>query len=243
MATKKAESGKKVLKILRIIKNVLLAVILTIFALILVLTMVSRISGNAPSMFGYSIYRVTSGSMEPSLKVGDVILSKSCGASELKVGDVVTYMGRSEEFKGKLVTHRIVKAPFFDSGGQYIITKGDSNPSNDSPVNLDDVMGVMQTKLGFVSVIYDFFVTPWGLIGIILLIILAFSNEIVILIQSILGFKKDDEDSLEKIIERYQKEQQAALKEKSSTENIEPQKRKINHAESILNSKTLRKKR
>jgi signal peptidase len=219
MAIFKFKPDNKVINILRIIKNVFFAVILTIFALVLVFTMISRISGKAPSIMGYSVYRVTSGSMKPALQVGNVILSKSCGKNELNIGDIVTYMGRSGDFDGKIVTHRIVKAPYYESGAYYIVTKGDNNPSNDSPVLLDDVLGKMQNKLSFISAIYDFFITPWGLIAIILLIIAAFFNEIIIFIKNLIGFKDEDEANLEKIIERYKKEQETEKQQQISENN------------------------
>ncbi len=221
MKIKKPKPDSKILKILILIKNIFFAVILTLFAAILVVTMISRVSGKAPSLMGYSVYRISSGSMEPTLKVGEVILSKSCDPESIAVGDIVTYEGQRGEFKDKIVTHRVERGPYSQSGERYIVTKGDNNPASDSPVNVNDILGKMECKLGAVSALYDFFVTPWGLISIILLIVLAFFNEIIIFVKSLLGFKEDDENSLESIIERYKNEQLAEQEAEEKAQEAE----------------------
>lgn len=198
----------RLLNALRIIKNTFFAVILTLLVAILIVTMLSRVSGKAPSLMGISVYRISSGSMAPTLQVGDVILSRACDPVELKVNDIVTYEGVSGEFEGKTVTHRVVKEPYLDGGDYYIVTRGDNNPADDSPISVDHVLGKMEIKLTVLTALYDFFVTPWGLICIILLIILAFFNEIIIFIKSLLGFKEEKEAALDDIILRYKKQQE-----------------------------------
>ena len=65
----------------------------------------------------------------------------------------------------------------------------------------------MYIIFGILKYLFDFFVTPWGLLAIIALIILAFSNEIVLLVKAIFGIGfHENESSVEEIIERYQKE-------------------------------------
>lgn len=260
MKFKKPNPDSKIINILIGIKNTFFAVILTLFAVVLVFTMVSRVSGKAPSLMGYSVYRISSGSMEPTLKIGEVILSKECDVTSLKVGDIITYEGEAGEFKDKIVTHRVVREPYYESGNYYLVTKGDDNPADDTPISGDQVLGKMECELGFISALYDFFITPWGLISIILLIVLAFFNEIIIFIKSLIGFKEEDENSLEKIIERYKKEQEAeALKAKEAQptpRNLRPTRgqrynakvkppkgRMTNREKSILNTNPRRKRR
>ena len=90
---KKQES--KLRKTLRIIKNVLCWGVLAILVLTVVVFMSSKVNGKAPTFFGYSILRVSTGSMEPELMIGDVILGKSVdNPNDLKVGDIITYQGR-----------------------------------------------------------------------------------------------------------------------------------------------------
>ncbi len=65
---------------------------------------IDRVNGNVPSLFGYQVYVVETGSMIPTLPVGSTILVRQLGEDELpQVGDVVTYNHLSVA-----VTHRIV---------------------------------------------------------------------------------------------------------------------------------------
>ena len=174
----------------------------------MVVTMVARINGKTPSFFGYSVFRVSSGSMSPAYEIGDVIIVKEVDPMTLNVGDVCTYNGTSGEFAGKIVTHRVIKAPFDENGAYYIQTKGDANVIEDPKISVNDVLGKVETKIGFLRVLYNFFITPWGLIAVILLIIAAFFNEIVNFVKAVIGigYKEEKVESVEDIIARYQAE-------------------------------------
>lgn len=203
--TEKTEKKDR-FKVLRIIKNVVLGTLIALLTLVLIMSLISRINGSSPSLFGYSLYRVSSGSMAPELGVGDVILVHSCDGMDVKKDDIVTYVATSGEMSGKLITHRVLKAPYQEGDEHYLITKGDANDYSDDPINVKQIEGKMLTKVGILKYLFDFFVTPWGLLAIIALIILAFSNEIVILVKAIFGIGYQKEESVEEIIERYQKE-------------------------------------
>ena len=75
---------------------------------------------------------------------------------------------------------------------------------------------VMVRKVGFLSKLYSFFFSPWGLIVFIVLLILIFFDEVVNLIR--LTTRKyadgDDEESIGEIIERIQREDAEETKKK-----------------------------
>lgn len=158
--------------------------------------------------------------MEPELEIGDVIVMKSCDGLSVKKGDIVTYESKSGEMAGKLVTHRVVKAPYKEKADYYIVTKGDANIGEDEPIGVSQVKGILVTKISILSFIYNIFVTPVGLLIIIALIIFAFFNEIVILVKAILGIGYEDKpkESVDDIIERYQKESLVQNSEEKSNE-------------------------
>ena len=196
---KKEKQIYKLMRVFRIIRSVLLTVAVIALCAVLIHTLISRISGKTPSVFGYSIFRVSSGSMRPELEIGDVILVKECDPLTVNEGDIVTYNGTSGEMAGKIVTHRVIKAPFERDGETYILTQGDANSGADPDVNINQILGTVQTKLGFMTHIYNLFATPWGL-----------------LIVGI-GYEEEKGESVEEIIERYQKEN--AEKAKNEEEN------------------------
>lgn len=209
MAKTQNKPETKFRKTFRIIKNVLFITIMVFAVSLVIITLTARINGSTPSVFGYSVYRVSSGSMEPYLEVGDIILTQECDPMELKQGDIVTYDGKSGQFAGKRVTHRVDKAPYLneDDGKYYLITKGDNNPVEDTPITTSQVKSVFVTKIEFLKGIYNFFITPWGLLVLIALIIIAFFNEIVAFAKALMGHSDQEEhEDIQDIIERIQRE-------------------------------------
>ena len=91
-----------------------------------------------------------------------------------------------------------------------------------TPIEVSQVTGVFVSKLAFVKVLFDFFLTPWGLLVLIGLIILAFFNEIINFVKALLGDSDEEQADIQDIIERVQREaaekQKKELEEKSQKE-------------------------
>ncbi|MED1864164.1 signal peptidase I [Fictibacillus nanhaiensis] len=96
----------------------------------------SRISGAEPSVFGYQIKAVLSGSMEPIFQTGSIISIKQVDNTTFKKGDIITF-----QMEDKLITHRIIDIE--NKNGQVSYrTKGDNNDGPDMwSVPLNDVIG------------------------------------------------------------------------------------------------------
>jgi signal peptidase I len=77
-----------------------------------------------PMVAGYHSFTVMSGSMEPAIATGDVVVDKPVSPREVNVGDVVTF--RDPENSHKLITHR-VRALKVQGGQVSVVTKGDAN--------------------------------------------------------------------------------------------------------------------
>ena len=100
---------------------VLLGTIL--FGLALLVTPISQVVG------GLQLLAVMSGSMEPSIHVGGIVGVRPVPASELQVGDVITFVNTSSP--DIPITHRIVDLE--NRAGQTVITtKGDANDTVDA---------------------------------------------------------------------------------------------------------------
>ena len=98
----------------------------------------------APVALGWSPTTVMTGSMEPRIHPGDVVVAKPVAASDVHRGQVLLFDDPDQA--GHLRLHR-----YHDNGqaGQ-IVTKGDANPSVDStPIDRSAVIGV-----GFLRVPY-----------------------------------------------------------------------------------------
>ena len=89
-------------------------------------------------IFGYEIYTVMSGSMEPEYHVGSLIYVKSVDTNELKEGDVITFMA---DENNTIVTHRITEIVNAQNG-KHFRTKGDANDAPDAKeVHYKNVLG------------------------------------------------------------------------------------------------------
>ena len=83
----------------------------------------------------YPMAAITSGSMWPALKEGDLIFIKHINREDIKIDDVIIYQNP----KGFTI-HRVVKL-----NEDTLITKGDANTVKDSPIGYDKVIGKLLT--------------------------------------------------------------------------------------------------
>ena len=216
----------KVFRIIKLIKNIICWTLIAVLVFTLVVFFMSRINGSTPSVFGYSIFRVSSGSMEPELMVGDIILDKEVDNPEdLKVGDVITF--KSSDYGDLLVTHKVIKAPYEENGKLMLQTKGIANEVEDKPISTDNVKGIMICKVDYLDTVYNIFLSPWGLLILIALIVVIFFDEIITIVKILTNNDKSvkDADDINEIIDRLQaeklKEQAEKLKEQAEQAEIE----------------------
>jgi signal peptidase I len=102
------------------------------------------------SLMGYRSLTVVSGSMEPTLDVGDVVIVRPLAPTNLRVGDVVTFRDPTDE--DLLITHR-VRALRIANGQVGVTTKGDANNTEERwTVPVDGSVGLVRYqvhRLGF----------------------------------------------------------------------------------------------
>ena len=98
-------------------------------AAVLILLVGALLAGTAPSLLGYESFVVLSGSMEPTLRVGDLAVVGPARQDQLMVGDVISY--RTAQRPDVVVTHRLVGIGVDERGRPALQTKGDANDSAD----------------------------------------------------------------------------------------------------------------
>jgi signal peptidase len=108
-------------------------------------------------MLGFRPSIISSGSMTPTLQVGDVIITVEASPNDIKIGDIIQYSGENE-----IIAHRVVDIQQ-EGGTQYFITKGDDNNAPDpEPVSPSQVIGKLIftiPKLGWISIAIKTFFT------------------------------------------------------------------------------------
>jgi signal peptidase len=82
------------------------------------------------SVRNFSAQAILSGSMDPSIRVGSVVISEHILFVDLMVGDIVTYQQKNDS-TSILITHRVTAISSDTSGGGYFETKGDANTNGD----------------------------------------------------------------------------------------------------------------
>ncbi len=124
-------------KTIRIIINSISVILLIIGILAFVLILTSSKQG-LPSLFGYSFVTVSTESMLPDYKKGDMLLIEKTEWDSLKVGDDICFFSSDPEIKGLPNTHRIHEIKTDEKGEKYFVTKGVANFKPDDYYVYDD---------------------------------------------------------------------------------------------------------
>ena len=155
-------------------KIIKIALIICIATIIAIFTVLYR----PVSLWGDTRYEpVYSGSMEPAIPVGGVVVIKAVDTETLKVGDIICF--KLSESATTTVTHRIINIT--DEG---FITKGDANEDPDQwIVKKENVIGKAIFTIPYIGYLGYFVRTP---IGFILLIVIPATLIIIMEIRSII---------------------------------------------------------
>ena len=164
----------KVVNIVAIVLSVLLIPILVVNCILIIQGMVN--SEEVPSLGKITPLIVLTESMDPEIKSGDLIISKKAEASEVKVGDVITFFD-PEGNGSSVVTHRVIKIETDPETGEIAFrTQGDNNDIEDRlSVPAENLIAIWTgTRIGFLGHVVLFTQSTVGIILCIFLPIGAF---------------------------------------------------------------------
>jgi signal peptidase len=129
----------------------------------------SLMGNSLPMPFGYGAAVVLSGSMEPTIRIDDLILVAQ--QEDYQVDDIVVYQNGS-----MLVVHRIIELQ-----PDTVITRGDANNTADEPFGVQLIKGKVVTVVPLVGHLIWALKTPIGtaslVIAALLLMELSFRSE------------------------------------------------------------------
>ena len=119
----------------------------------------------------FSVYTIVSGSMEPTIKVYDVIINtKVNDPKDVKVNDVITFTSTSDISNGKTVTHRVIGVREMDDGSTCYVTRGDNNTTEDpSCATYSNVIGKVSAVVPGLGKIQFFLASKFGWLLIIVI--------------------------------------------------------------------------
>ena len=140
-STKTTLSNKKIIvNVIGIILCVILTPILIINCFLIVKGIANK--NEVPSIGGNAPLIVLTGSMDPTIKAGDLIVTKKVDAKDVKVDDVISFFD-PEGNGSSIVTHRVIGIEIDETSGEiFFRTQGDNNDIADmTPVSEKNLVG------------------------------------------------------------------------------------------------------
>lgn len=127
---------------MKLLKKILLTFI-TIFVVFLVtfnvynFVSIKLLHKDLALVNGYAVLEVISGSMEPTIKVGDLIIINT-NEEKYGLGDIITF----RDINGSFVTHRIINIE-----DNVMVTQGDANDSPDEEMSVSSIVGKYKIRI------------------------------------------------------------------------------------------------
>lgn len=152
----------------KILGYVLTSIMVLTIALAAVLIFSSRFSTERlPTINGWRMLTVLSGSMSPTINTGDAIIIRPLELNEVpKEGDVITFRSSQQETESEvLITHRVMGVISINGQPAAWATKGDANNSPDtSTVSRDRIIGVYSWRIPYFGYVAHFLRQPMGIV-------------------------------------------------------------------------------
>lgn len=109
--------------------------IVAVGVLIVVTMVIPRVNGWVP-------LTILTGSMEPTIKPGDLVFVDPAATTDLKVGQVVSFMPKEND-TSLVYSHRLVSITYGPGGISEFTTRGDANPQEDKPLPPEAIRGTL----------------------------------------------------------------------------------------------------
>lgn len=126
-----SEAKTKIKKAVKITSTVAWWCALILLFVLIVNIIGAKMAGKVPSVCGYSVMHIVSGSMEDEIPAGSYILIKNVSPDKIKNNDVICFYSDDPAIYGFPNTHRVVEEPIRVGEGFEFVTKGDANPGKD----------------------------------------------------------------------------------------------------------------
>lgn len=209
-------------KIVLGIVNVL-SVAAIVIALFILCTAVLTKSGEAPNILGHYVFRVMTGSMQPTVPEDALIVVRKTELSEIEPEDIISYYSTDPLLDGSVNTHRVVAVE--QQGESYIFrTKGDANTIEDHyPALGENVLG----KVVFISyplgVVVNFLSSPVAFVVLILLpILIIFVSNLIRTVRSARTILKEEQEAaVQAAVEALQRKKAENAEKAENTGNAE----------------------
>ena len=188
-------------KIVKIFFNII--IVLMFFLVIIVsynFIQINILKKQYSNFFGYTVFEVTTGSMSGTIEINDIILVKI--TQDVAKDDIITF-----QKKGEIITHRIIA-----ENDDLLITKGDANTGNDTPIQKKDVIGKV-TKIFPRFGIWVKVLSDTKVIGSIIITVILFG----LAVSSKKEEKQEDKKSFSRFMRNRREKRNGKSKEKEES--------------------------
>ncbi len=111
--------------------EVTITLLLVAVLLLCVLCVMQVSSKGHVDILGHSFFRVATGSMEPTLPVGTLLITRQVEIETLSAKDIVCFYAKDSAMLGRVITHRVMEILEDTNGKIRLLTKGDANLTAD----------------------------------------------------------------------------------------------------------------
>lgn len=201
--------------LLRIVNT--LAILLIVLSVLVLLTVTLTPADQVPRVLGYSVMRVMTGSMEPSIPQNAMILVQKTDPDRILPGDVITFFSQDPALNGALNTHRVARIE--QQGDNHLfITRGDANQIEDPiPVTQDLLVGRVVFVSAALGVLVSLLTNPlvFGLLILLPLLILLIANLVRTVRLSARLAREEEEKAIREALEEARKKREPNEKTES----------------------------
>ena len=172
------------------------AVILVLAVVLAMVVCIQVLTRGYVTIAGNSLFRVVTGSMEPTMPVGSILICRDTPIDDIREGDIVCFRSMGSAGVGKIITHRVVAVLQNGDGDTLLETRGGANLSADGNyVQADNLIGRVVWYAGQESKVLTFITSRFGFLSCIAIPILLVST--LILSESVRSIHKDLQEAME----------------------------------------------
>ena len=143
-------------KVIKIVFKILYQILIILCVIMTVIIVMQKVTDSNKTIFGYRIFRVITGSMEPEYDIGQVVISKEIPPEDIEVGDDIVYLGTYGDYSGKIIMHEVVGIDKDENNNLNFHAKGLHNLSIEDPqIKPNQIFGVVIFKSGILTKLYD----------------------------------------------------------------------------------------
>lgn len=147
-----------------------LVTVLLVLTVALCLYMVVQVlSKGYASIGGVMMFRVVTGSMEPTIPTGALMMARQVDIHSIVENDIICFRSQETQIWGKIVTHRVVEVLQSGEGRLLLETRGDANLVSDVYyVTSDNFVGKVIWYTGegnMLASVFSFFTNKIGFLA------------------------------------------------------------------------------